>query len=253
MIKLKCVISGHQWGYGKCRRCGEVHRRHEWHNGECKVCHLSHEKHDWVPLPDKCQERCICGLTRKTHKWNGCKCSVCGEVRNEGHQWVRNEGVCLHTCKVCGERQLVPHHYQPLPGQCREKCAWCGQERRTEHVIENGHCARCGLTENEVYLELALEERGQTASLSYAKRINDPEMLKQFILTKHDHYVKLYCINYLSDDQILASIARANSEDYEVRIKARSKIKDEELRRSIKIEEDPVYRATYDADIKSGM
>lgn len=253
MIKLDCIIGGHRWSSGRCRRCGAVHRKHQWWNGSCRICHLNHENHAWVPAPGKCQERCLCGLTRSTHKWNGCKCTVCGEVRGEGHQWVRKEGVCLHTCTVCGQRQGVPHRYQPIPGQCREKCAWCGMERRMEHVIVNGTCTRCSMPANEAYLELALEEGGQTASLNYAQKITDPELLKKFILTKDDHYVCLYSINYLSDDQVLASIALDNAQDYEVRIKARSKIKDEALRKSIKIEEDPGYRAMYDMDIKSGM
>ncbi len=253
MVKLKCLFWGHLWRSGKCRRCHAVHRNHEWNNGLCKKCHIYHEKHEWIPVAGKCLERCICGLTRSTHKWNGCKCIVCGEERDEGHQWVRNERVCLHSCTVCGKRQAVPHRYQPIPGQCREKCAWCGEERRLEHVIENGTCTRCGMSENEAYLQAALEEGGQTKSLGYARKITDPELLKKFITTKDDHYVCLYSINYLSDDQILASIARDNAQDYQIRIKARGKIKDEVLQKSIEIEEDPVYRAMYDMDIKSGM
>lgn len=253
MIQLKCIFSGHRWGSGKCRRCGAIHRKHEWVKGECRICHLGHEQHNWVAVAGKCQERCVCGILRDTHIWNGCKCKVCGEIRDEGHQWTRDEGVCLHTCMNCGQRQTVPHRFQSIPGQCREKCAWCGIERRMEHVIENGNCTRCGMAENEAYLELALEEGGQSASLSYANKITDPEMLKRFILAKKDQYVRLYAINYLSDDQILLSIAQNKDLDNEVRTKARSKIIDESLRKSIEIEDDPVYRAMYDMDIKSGM
>lgn len=122
-----------------------------------------------------------------------------------------------------------------------------------EHVFENGICTRCSVTENEAYLQLALEESGQTESLNYVQKITDQELIKKFVMTKKDHYVCLYSINYLSDDQVLASIAQDNSQDYEIRIKARAKIKDEAMRKRIEIEEDPAYRAMYDMDIKSGM
>jgi hypothetical protein len=122
-----------------------------------------------------------------------------------------------------------------------------------EHVFENEICTRCGLTENEAYLQLALEERGQKESLNYVKKITAPELIKKFVVTKKDHYVCLYSINYLSDDQILASIAQDKTQDYEIRIKARAKIKDEAMRKKIEIEEDPVYRAMYDMDTRSGM
>lgn len=72
-------------------------------------------------------------------------------------------------------------------------------------------------------------------------------------MTKKDHSVCLYSINYLSDDQILASIAQDKTQDYEIRIKARAKIKDEAMRKKIEIEEDPVYRVMYDMDTRSGM
>jgi len=77
--------------------------------------------------------------------------------------------------------------------------------------------------------------------------------VKKFIVTKKDHSVCLYSINYLSDDQILASIAQDKTQDYEIRIKARAKIKDEAMRKKIEIEEDPVYRVMYDMDTRSGM
>jgi len=253
MIRLKCIMRGHHYRNGVCKRCGAVHRKHDWRGGRCAICHIDHMQHTWVPVQGVCQERCMCGLIRSIHEWNGCKCKVCGEVRNEGHQWLRNEHVCLHTCAICGNREQVPHRYQPIPGQCLEKCAWCGEERRMQHVFDQGNCTRCGIDEDAAYLELALEERGQSESLSYAQKISNPELLKKFILAKNDHYVRLYSINYLSDDQLLASIAREKSEDYEVRIKARSKIKDEALQKSIIIAEDPAYRAMYDMDIKSGM
>lgn len=254
-MKLACLFYGHQWRRGKCKRCQAVHRKHDWKDGTCKICHLDHVEHEWEAVAGKCQKRCsVCGrMMSMEHSWDGCKCTVCGQTRDEGHQWVKSEGICFQSCAVCGKRQAISHRYQPVIGICREKCAVCGDERRMEHVFENGICARCGLTENEAYLQLALEERGQTESLNYVEKITDPELIKKFIVTKKDHYVCLYSINYLSDDQVLASIAQDNTQDYEIRIKARAKIKDEAMRKWIEIEEDPVYRAMYDMDIRSGM
>lgn len=252
---LKCLFLGHLWRNGKCRKCNAVHRKHEWLDGECRICHLIHSDHEWEATAGKCEKRCrICGQIRLIeHSWNGCKCTVCGKERDEGHQWAVNEKACFQTCKICGKFKAIPHRYQPIPGICREKCIVCGDERRIDHVFDNGVCKRCNLTENEAYLQLALEERGQTESISDARKINDPELIKKFILKKDDHYVSLYCINFLDNDQILASIALDNAVDYEIRIKARSKIKDESMRKSIKIEEDPIYRAMVDMDTRSGM
>lgn len=252
---LVCIIFGHRWGYKKCKRCHAIHQKHVWQDGTCKICHVDHPDHEWEEVAGKCEKRCrICGQIRlMDHSWKDCKCTVCNKQRDEGHQWVGKEGSCYQTCAVCGKRQTIPHRYQPIPGECREKCVVCGNEHRMEHNFENEICTRCNMTKNEAYLQLALEESRQTEVLNYVEKITDPEMIKKFVVSKGDHYVRLYSINYLSDDQVLASIAKDITQDYQIRIKARSKIKNESIQKSIEIEEDPVYRAMYDMDIRSGM
>jgi len=224
---LICKISGHKWNGCTCTRC-DITRD---------------EGHHWINEAGKCVKVCtICGKKRAVpHTWNGCKCAVCGALRDEGHQWREKPGECREVCTIS------------IPGVCREACVVCGEERPMEHDFKNGYCSRCGMTENEAYMALALNTSAQAEALRYVAKISDPQMIRAFIQQKQGLYVCLCSLDYISDDEVLNAIARDKGLDYELRCKARQKIKNETLRQSLEIEEDPVYRAMYDADIKSGM
>lgn len=241
---LICKLKGHNWLYGKCRRCGERHQDHQWIGNKEKS-----QEHRFY-----CK---ICGATYiSEHEWNGCACKICGENRNSNHIWI-SETPCIEHCSVCYKKN-VHHSFKKIDGKCIEKCSQCGEKREMAHKFENGICTECGLDQNEYLAKkaIALSKHYQKESWQAAREITVAKYLEQVILEADDHYVKLCCVSgieKLNDDNALMRIAGNTELDYEVRKKAQGCIKDKTMRDKLHIQTDPVYEAMYDADIKSGM
>jgi hypothetical protein len=64
-MKVKCVISGHQWSGCLCERCGETRDT----------------DHVWTPDPqDPCKFLCRCGLQKFMHEWVNGVCKRCNTL-----------------------------------------------------------------------------------------------------------------------------------------------------------------------------
>jgi len=91
-MRLFCLLAGHDYQDGRCRKCGVWHR-----------------EHDWKQVSGKCAMRCsVCGKAMAIdHTWKqiGCvsKCSVCGGEK-DSHSWEN------HRCNVCGIYDQAVHN-----------------------------------------------------------------------------------------------------------------------------------------------
>lgn len=91
---LICLIAGHSWENGRCRRCGVVHTKHQWER--------------MAPKSYQTFSKCL-------HR-----CTVC-EKREVIHKWKPVDGRCFEICTLCGEGRYLPHHFE------NEKCLRCGE------------------------------------------------------------------------------------------------------------------------------
>ena len=90
-MNLICRLKGHDWGYCRCKRCGETRDEHHKFEREERD-----RRTGWKRFSVCTCE--ICGKVQdRDHRWSSCRCIDCGKQRDEGHLYQNG------ICRVCGK------------------------------------------------------------------------------------------------------------------------------------------------------